>query len=631
MKKIYYAQSEIDSEHYILFDNKESIFVNKKAFLQIKSKSIYDEDLKNLLKLKFGVVYIEIDEKKITHTQEKLYKENLKKRCFKSFTSISLRYLDQFKKPELFNVIKTKTTEAYFFKSENKKYILKLYKTSIRKKMNIIKYLSSHVSSPEIINFGENFLIEKYIPITSLDISPEDLEDQIKKLHSIEISQNEQTIYDIIEQECINTPHSTNKKPLFEVITKLKNINNKNALLHLDIHKDNIISSNDRTYLIDFMNFSYGDIDLEYFICFLNLKDAFWLTKIKNKEKLKLFEEMINYYDIYKRKCRRISHPIKIVSEIDLKYCKKLNILKNIIEQELSKEKIIVLKNIPEDILSLKIMGSVMASFKKEIRENRFFFSETSFSHLKKILSLEDSLHYSSKNKIFIEKENDYENYFLQEYEKNKNLIRYEQHLPVKKFLKNIPYSYITFPLEEGTNRFVFYSYILNENLLRFIEKEIGKKLLEKELGKNYFKKNQNIINKIAYGEKLKKNQLFRKSLYIIFEKKHNISILSLDIYSHKIEKKYYYSSMFNIHITPKSLESIFYGKKCTKVYINNDILKKIEFHISQFNEKEILILKKENIISEGTDIIAIHLNKNNSITNTISYLEHKNFRKKFT
>lgn len=217
----------------------------------------------------------------------------------------------------------------------------------------------------------------------------------------------------------------------------------------------------------------------------------------------------------------------------------------------------------------------------------------------------------------------------------------------ILELIEDFPYSYITFPKEEGVERFVFYFYIFNQNRKKEFIQLLKSCNLDEDLISLVEEQNPyEIIGGYAFGCSYKENKLIRTTLYPGFvgiskskqniefiNKYHNLKLKNLnqhmlnygiDSYkSHREIKIYERDVEFKRKITSKDLFQILKGKFCDyviKFREGNIYTEKYEFFCSSFEPHEKKVLEKYGLYDSKATKISIYIDNNNNIKHYVFY-----------
>ncbi len=341
------------------------------------------------------------------------------------------------------------------------------------------------------------------------------------------------------------------------------------------------------------------------------------IENIKNDSQIYLDLNVIKKFKDIIQFLKQNDFKITLVKE------KELDILSNkIIKKELT-----MLENL-EVLYNQKIK---FRGFKEEELLKLMDFQYLAFLGDKKKFELKENTELLQKQKKLIEE--------------NRYFDKFYEFKLLKKFILKFPNTYFMFPKEKNKKRFVFYFYIFNENrkkefvnflneinfekdLINFVKKqEIYKDIALYAIGFSYV--NNKLIRKTFYpGFTLKKNSqknadLIEKYFKIKIENNLILTNFGIDIYQKyreiKIYEKFY---SFNKKVNTCELQKILENKQCDRIrkYRNYKLIDtKYEFYIETFENKEIEILKKNNLFDINAKIFSLYL-ENGEIKNSVIY-----------
>lgn len=233
--------------------------------------------------------------------------------------------------------------DVYILKNKNHKYIIRSSEFDNSFECKILNHLEKYnFDCPRLISKftldSDNIMILKYIEgdnPNNFDKSFfKNLALLLKKLHSIpfdykvqEYKENEESLNKLYQYYCIAIKSkylANDLNYINNIFNEIKNLNLdyfSKCIIHSDVKRENIITNNDKIYLIDFGNVYIGNrlIDIIRVIMWFFIK-----YKNYDIEKIKYF--ILNYFN----NNIKLNQLEKNNIELLIKYCILYNLLKDI-------------------------------------------------------------------------------------------------------------------------------------------------------------------------------------------------------------------------------------------------------------------------------------------------------------
>ena len=635
-------------EQYLIVKNQNYMFLNKKSFNQLINEKISDEVLKEKIDEFSKGKYLLKENLLLSKQYEKLFNEYWKNNVEEKFKIISKKYLMRFENIFLFNYFETKNFYIYFFRdSEKKKYLIKVSKNKkiqVRKEIEFRK-ICQNIHTSILIDIKKEYIIEEYLESEKKIDSLQNIDvyNQIKKIHEnfcenpkslIHIKKKLQKIY-FDNKAKISEETYQNLLLLSEKLSDCKN------LIHGDLHNENIIYSLSNITFIDFQESFLGDPDIDFFIRYTYTHDSFWLTCIKDKEKIIIFELITTIGILLEhKKYKQIEEIFKVKTiELNIQNIKKISeIIKN--HQYLT-----VIKKEKIDFLTQRILFKELNSEKNILKliDGEITFQNFLVDDVQNILTKENFIRYyknnqeyNLKNTLKIKKQ-------ISTYIKNKSkeieiLLHNIEFFPIPRFYfgfekNNDERIQWIFPLSSNKQKKILKKILDDLNLYTnnfsfLFDIDFSNTNLEICLGLNF--KNTNCVRKSIYFLNIDKNiellEILKKTFNLnldLNKNQHKPNIIGFDFFEKHFEYKLYFMHKKNTNYSfyeefvNEPYEEVFKYKQNSSKFV-----KKIGFFVDMLSEDKKRNLFLKNTIEENISTISIYLNKKNEIKEIKKYVK---------